>query len=429
MTKRKGVLVFVCLTAWLLITGTAWAATSYDFISSENWIPPKIPAVELGSLVIRIDPLLEGDHQALFALPDRYAVELPVVGEIASSENPNVKFSWSLTRENEFLGTVENKAGVGRYTFVIPLKSTIPSGVKGDIELTVTGLKGQLVDGVVVVGAALPGEVTIETRGVGLIKDGRSTVEITFRENMAGLLRKGSPIKLTLPEGFGWANAKGTLVSGEGLEVRPLVDGRVLELRTERESTRRAAFRVEAEVRVTDAAKAGSGEVRAGISGLDRVSPNTILVAHYRAPEPEPKPLLKPEPKPEPVVSRTAVFTIGNDRYTSNGVTARMDVVPYLKDGRTYLPLRYVALSLGLGPGDIKWDGAARRAVLTGHGVTVQVTVGSRLLLVDGMKVEIDAAPELVPPGRIMLPYRSIAEAFGARVDWDGATRTVTMTR
>ncbi len=425
--RRVTVVIVMAALAWSVFAGAAGGATTYQFLREQMWRAPQDNPVELGLLLVRIEPLLDGGHAALFALPKDFSLVPP--NNTPSIEDPSVTMTIRPTAANEFLGEIRVPGIIPKATFLIPIQSAILSARSGDIEITITHLDGQLPSGVVVAGQVLPGEVTIQSGRVESIADGKSAVEITFRENMAGLLRKGSPIKLTLPEGFGWANAKGTLVSGEGLEVRPLVDGRVLELRTERESTRRTAFRVEAEVRVTDAAKAGAGEVRAKVEGLRDLSAGTILVAHYRAPEPEPKPLPKPEPKPEPVVSRTVVFTIGNDRYTSNGVTARMDVVPYLKDGRTYLPLRYVALSLGLGPGDIKWDGAARRAVLTGHGVTVQVTVGSRLLLVDGMKVEIDAAPELVPPGRIMLPYRSIAEAFGARVDWDGATRTVTMTR
>ncbi|MEW6540407.1 MAG: stalk domain-containing protein [Bacillota bacterium] len=55
------------------------------------------------------------------------------------------------------------------------------------------------------------------------------------------------------------------------------------------------------------------------------------------------------------------MFSIGKDHYTSNGRRAQMDSVPYLKDGRTYLPLRYVGLSLGVNPGDIKWGAALFR--------------------------------------------------------------------
>ena len=44
----------------------------------------------------------------------------------------------------------------------------------------------------------------------------------------------------------------------------------------------------------------------------------------------------------------TAVFTIGQTSYTLNGQSVTMDVAPYIKDSRTFLPLRYVADALGV---------------------------------------------------------------------------------
>lgn len=387
------------------------------------WKAPRESPVELGLLSVRIEPLLDGRHAALFALPGGFGLVTP--GDTPSIEDPSVVLTVRPAAGNEFIGQLDVARLTARATFVIPIRSTILSAKSGDIEIAVTHLEGQFPSGAVVAGQVLPGEVTIGSSRVQSMTDGKSKVEIAFSENMAGLLGKGRPLKLTLPEGFGWANAHGALVSGEDYRARLVADGRTLELVTERESTRRATFRVEAEVRVTDVARAKSGEVRAGISGLDRVSPSTILVARYTAPEP---PQLEPKPgpaPPAPAVPRTAVFAVGNDYYTSNGVTARMDAVPYLKDGRAHLPLRYVGLSLGAG---VAWDGEARRATLTRQGTTVLVTLGSNTLLVNGRAVQMHVVPEVVPPGRIMLPYRFVAEAFGADVTWNPVTRTVTMT-
>ncbi len=41
------------------------------------------------------------------------------------------------------------------------------------------------------------------------------------------------------------------------------------------------------------------------------------------------------------------IFTIGKKEYIQNGVTFEMPVAPFLKNGVTYLPIRYVANSLG----------------------------------------------------------------------------------
>ena len=395
------------------MAGVARAATaSYDFIGVENWIPPKATAVELGNLIVELDPLAEGEHSALLALPDGFKVVLP--GNVSSLQDASVVFTTSLVSDREFLGKIVAPPGYGKYTFIVPIKSTIPSGYKGDIELRITAIKGQLAGGTVVAGSGLPGELTITTSGVGVIKDERSPVQITLSENMAGLLSKSSRIKLTLPEGFAWDGVKGELVDGEGLEARPVVDGRVLEVLTSRESTTRSNFRVEAGVRLVNEAKAGDGEVRAVVEGLRSKSTQTVLVAHYQAP-------VKADPM-VPKKSRVA-FTVGSTVYKYGTGTGEMDVAPYVQDGRVYLPLRYVAVSLDVQ--SIAWDG--RVATLSKDNRTVQVSTGVRTMLVNGEVVELDAAPELIPPGRLMLPYRFMAGAFGAMVDWDGDGKTITV--
>jgi hypothetical protein len=52
--------------------------------------------------------------------------------------------------------------------------------------------------------------------------------------------------------------------------------------------------------------------------------------------------------------------------------------------------------------------------------------VGNPEALVNGKKVMLDAPPE-IRSGRTFVPIRFISEAFGAIVEWDAATRTVTV--
>ncbi|MBC7336320.1 MAG: copper amine oxidase N-terminal domain-containing protein, partial [Clostridia bacterium] len=47
-------------------------------------------------------------------------------------------------------------------------------------------------------------------------------------------------------------------------------------------------------------------------------------------------------------------------------------------------------------------------------------------LLINGITITMDAAPE-IKDGRTMLPFRWVAQALGASVSWDEATKTVTM--
>ncbi|MEW5762189.1 MAG: stalk domain-containing protein [Bacillota bacterium] len=131
---------------------------------------------------------------------------------------------------------------------------------------------------------------------------------------------------------------------------------------------------------------------------------------------------------PDQKVKITVTFRVGDSVLYINGkAVGRMDVAPYIKANRCFLPARYVAYTLGLKPGDIHWDQSTRTATLSGTKTTVRVTVGSQTIYVNDKPVTIDVAPELVRPGRVMLPYRWVAEPFGATVNWEPGTRTVTI--
>jgi len=46
----------------------------------------------------------------------------------------------------------------------------------------------------------------------------------------------------------------------------------------------------------------------------------------------------------------------------------------------------------------------------------------------NGEKIVLDVPPQIVN-GRTLVPARAVAESFGAKVDWDGNTRTVIITQ
>jgi len=126
-----------------------------------------------------------------------------------------------------------------------------------------------------------------------------------------------------------------------------------------------------------------------------------------------------------PVAGAETVLTVGSTVMHHDGVEVVMDVAPYIKDGRTYLPLRHCAVALGVDSENVLWDGPNRRVTLIKEDRIVQAEIGSATLLVNGDAVTMDVAPELVYPGRTMLPVRWVAEALGVEVVWDGATQTI----
>lgn len=118
-------------------------------------------------------------------------------------------------------------------------------------------------------------------------------------------------------------------------------------------------------------------------------------------------------------------FVIGQAKYTVNGVEKTMDTAAYLaKEGRTMLPVRYVADALGVNPNQILWDGASKTVTILADRV-VQVKLGSKEMIINGAKVPMTAAAEM-KNNRVFIPVAEIARALGANVAWDPATQTAT---
>ncbi len=121
-----------------------------------------------------------------------------------------------------------------------------------------------------------------------------------------------------------------------------------------------------------------------------------------------------------------AVFRIGEAKYSLNGKEISMDVSPVVEDFRAFLPLRYAANALGVPDAGINWDAASRKVIIVKGDRRVEMTVGSRELLLNGSLVTMDVAPR-ISNGRIMLPVSFLAKALNADVQWDGAAQTVTI--
>ncbi|MDI6799564.1 MAG: SpoIID/LytB domain-containing protein [Actinomycetota bacterium] len=123
----------------------------------------------------------------------------------------------------------------------------------------------------------------------------------------------------------------------------------------------------------------------------------------------------------------TATMIIGKAGYSLNDVFTSTDAPPYIKGGRTYVPVRYLANALGIADSGIDWSGLTRTATLTKGADIVTLAIGSKKLLKNAAVISMDVSPEIAGTGRTMLPARWVAEAFGGSVSWDGASKAVTI--
>jgi hypothetical protein len=129
---------------------------------------------------------------------------------------------------------------------------------------------------------------------------------------------------------------------------------------------------------------------------------------------------------PAPVV---LTFTIGSTKATRNGTLVTLDAAPIILNGRTLLPVRYVAEPLGA---TVSWTAGTQTVTIQRTGLTLALVVGKATAIVNGRPVPIDVADSRVVPvilqSRTMLPARFVAEQMGCAVAYDAATKLVTVT-
>ncbi|WP_161486101.1 copper amine oxidase N-terminal domain-containing protein [Desulfotomaculum copahuensis] len=120
---------------------------------------------------------------------------------------------------------------------------------------------------------------------------------------------------------------------------------------------------------------------------------------------------------------QTISFAVGQNAYYVNSQGYSMDAVPFTENGRIYVPVRYLAKSLGLTDNHIKWD-EKTAAVTLEDGLTLKFVNNGAFCYINGQKKNIDA-PMLERNGRVYLPAKYVAEPYGYKVSWDGASQTV----
>ncbi|MGB9803905.1 copper amine oxidase N-terminal domain-containing protein [Desulfofundulus sp.] len=126
-----------------------------------------------------------------------------------------------------------------------------------------------------------------------------------------------------------------------------------------------------------------------------------------------------------------AHFWVGRVSYEANARQYTMDVAPYVSEGRTYVPVRYLAYALGVPEEGVRWDGAAQTVSLRKQDVILRLKLSSPLLerqagTGPSVSLVMDVAPEM-RSGRVFLPARYVAAGLGYSAAWGSATQQVTL--
>lgn len=99
-----------------------------------------------------------------------------------------------------------------------------------------------------------------------------------------------------------------------------------------------------------------------------------------------------------------------------------LDVSPYIKGGRTFVPLRFIGESFGA---SVQWFVADKKIVYSLRNKEIILWIGKNKMISDGVEKEMDVPPEIQLPGRTFVPLRVISEELGATVEWNNITRQI----
>ena len=99
-------------------------------------------------------------------------------------------------------------------------------------------------------------------------------------------------------------------------------------------------------------------------------------------------------------------FKIGESKYIVDGIEKEFDVIPYVKNNRTYMPIRFITESLGC---SVEWNEDKQEVVVRSEEAVITLTIGNNKIKINDKIKIVDVAPEIVND-RTMLPIRFISE-------------------
>ncbi|QGG49422.1 copper amine oxidase N-terminal domain-containing protein [Heliorestis convoluta] len=106
------------------------------------------------------------------------------------------------------------------------------------------------------------------------------------------------------------------------------------------------------------------------------------------------------------------------DRLFVHGQRLTYDVPPVIREGRVLVPVR--AITEGMGA-QVDWNQESKLITITRDGVTVELSLDSSVIRVNGVEQVMDTAPSLYN-NRTLVPLRFISIALGDRVLYDEET-------
>lgn len=119
-------------------------------------------------------------------------------------------------------------------------------------------------------------------------------------------------------------------------------------------------------------------------------------------------------------------FKIGSKIAKVNGVSKGLDTAPFIGNGRTFVPFRFLGESFGAKVG-YKTNPISKLVETVQYSlsdVDILLYINKKEALVNNKKIQLDAPP-MIKNNRVMVPVRFVSENLKAEVDWNSATQTI----
>lgn len=368
--------------------------------------------------------------------------------EYSGTDGRTLRLTWPTENNNE--GSKINTSNRAGSITLKDVEIAVQPGFTGDVNLTVGGSQG--LTGTVKAATATNAvtlTATNATYNVAIGTDMASIGDLTLKEGAAGALTDdngnnvASPglVEILLPSGVTFGSTPTVSVTSGDLRIRNVsidtyqnsTQG-VLRFYVDSESTTASTIAINGvNLRIDRTVPQGDivAKVQGPAASYTAYNRNNDVTSSWydsnRAATQAAIATIGTAPADQTDNAVTAIYTIGSTAYSVNGTTRTAEVAPYVENGRTYLPVRYVAEALGVSQANILFDKATSMVTLIKGDRVVQLKLKTNQLTINGSTINMDVKA-VTKANRTVLPIAWVGKALDATVQYDAAAKTVTVT-
>ncbi|NGZ76133.1 stalk domain-containing protein [Saccharibacillus alkalitolerans] len=118
-----------------------------------------------------------------------------------------------------------------------------------------------------------------------------------------------------------------------------------------------------------------------------------------------------------------AKMTVGSKTLLTNGASSQMDVSPLVRNGATYLPVKYITDTFG---GTSGWEAKSGSITVRRGDQLLVLNLNKKDYILNGKRKMSDSAT-ISASNRTLVPVRLVSEQLGLHVKWEQETKTVTI--